>query len=162
METSLDPFRPDQQVRVMDNPGRGDSTTGKIRSMDSLAMVQVAMGPNDKEYIPVESLELIPAEEDRSSLFAKGSFGAPRDLRRIVTLTKVQGDLSNVFYSMESSNTDFYANQFKPVLPFIESVTGRFLIADEFGLGKPIESMYVWQKFRAREDARFPISAGKE
>ena len=52
---------------------------------------------------------------------------------------------------MESSKTDFYAHQFKPVLKFIESTKGRILIADEVGLGKTIESIYIWKEVQARD-----------
>ncbi len=55
---------------------------------------------------------------------------------------------------METSNTDFYPHQFKPVLRFIESSIGRLLIADEVGLGKTIEAIYIWKELQAREDAR--------
>ncbi|HEY5047024.1 MAG TPA: hypothetical protein VII49_03260 [Rhizomicrobium sp.] len=57
-------------------------------------------------------------------LLAAGRFGGPIDLRRVLTFEKIKGDLTNVFYSMEASNTDFYAHQFKPVLKFIESPVG--------------------------------------
>jgi superfamily II DNA or RNA helicase len=55
---------------------------------------------------------------------------------------------------MESSNTDFYSHQFKPVLKFLESPVGRILIADEVGLGKTIEATYIWKELQARADAR--------
>src|SRR6476646_9844858 len=55
---------------------------------------------------------------------------------------------------MESSKTDFYPHQFKPVLKFIESPVGRLLIADEVGLGKTIEATYIWKELQARHDAR--------
>ncbi|MGB3137830.1 MAG: SNF2-related protein [Nodosilinea sp.] len=55
---------------------------------------------------------------------------------------------------MEASQTDFYAHQFKPVLKFLNSPVGRLLIADEVGLGKTIEAMYIWKELQARADAR--------
>ncbi len=55
---------------------------------------------------------------------------------------------------MQTSRTDFYAYQFKPVYKFIESANGRILIADEVGLGKTIEAALIWQEVRARSDAR--------
>lgn len=55
---------------------------------------------------------------------------------------------------MEVGNTDFLTHQFKPVLKFIESQRGRILIADEVGLGKTIESIYIWKELQAREGAR--------
>nr|WP_228053306.1 SNF2-related protein [Nodosilinea sp. LEGE 07298] len=55
---------------------------------------------------------------------------------------------------MEASQTDFYAHQFKPILKFLNSPVGRLLIADEVGLGKTIEAMYIWKELQARADAR--------
>jgi len=72
----------------------------------------------------------------------------------MLALEKVRGDLTDVFYSMESSRTDFYPHQFKPVMKFVESPSGRILIADEVGLGKTIEAIYLWREIEAREQAR--------
>lgn len=51
---------------------------------------------------------------------------------------------------MESSDTDFYAHQFKPVVKILESPTGNLLIADEVGLGKTIEAGLIWTELAAR------------
>ena len=55
---------------------------------------------------------------------------------------------------MNNSATEFFPHQFKPVMKFIESTTGRLLIADEVGLGKTIEAMYIWEELIARENSR--------
>ncbi|NET38823.1 MAG: DEAD/DEAH box helicase, partial [Cyanothece sp. SIO1E1] len=85
---------------------------------------------------------------------SQGRFGGPDDLRRILTFEKIRGHLTNIFYSMEVSQTDFYAHQFKPVLKFVNAPVGRLLIADEVGLGKTIEAIYVWKELQIREEAR--------
>jgi SNF2 family DNA or RNA helicase len=72
----------------------------------------------------------------------------------VLTFEKIKGELTNIFYSMEASNTDFYPHQFKPVMRFIESPVGRMLIADEVGLGKTIEAAYIWKELQARQSAR--------
>ena len=79
-------------------------------------MVEVDFGPNEKLYKRFDLLEPVTEETDLFELLASGSFGGPSDLRRVLTFEKVKGDLTNVFYSMEASNTDFYAHQFKPVM----------------------------------------------
>ena len=141
-------------VRLISNPGRHGTTTGQTRTAGSFQLVEVDFGPNERQFKRYHLLEPVKREEDMTDLLTKGRCGGPIDLRRILTLAKIKGDLTNVFYSMEASNTDFYPHQFKPVLKFIESTVGRMLIADEVGLGKTIESLYIWKELQARDDAR--------
>lgn len=143
-----------QEVRVKANPGHRGVTTGKTRASGTRLLVQVQFSPNDKSYKPYSLLELCGEPEGLLALLEKGSFSGADDLRRILTFEKVKGRLTNIFYSMESSHTDFYPHQFKPVLKFLESPVGRLLVADEVGLGKTIEAMYVWKELQARADAR--------
>jgi len=148
------PELPGQDVRIRSNPGQRGLTTGKVRKAGTRLLVQVEFGPNEKTYKPKNLLELCGDDEGIASLLRQKRFGGPDDLRRILTFEKVKGQLTNVFYSMEASQTDFYAHQFKPVLKFLNSPVGRLLIADEVGLGKTIEAMYIWKELQARADAR--------
>ncbi|HOO72824.1 MAG TPA: SNF2-related protein [Spirochaetota bacterium] len=141
-------------VRKRENPGRQGITTGKFRKQGTTIYTQVKYGPGDMEYIPADILELIEAEEDTSELLRKGKYAAPIELRRNLIYEKIKGELTNIFYSMESSNTEFLPHQFKPVLQFIESPHGSLLIADEVGLGKTIEAVYIWKELQVREQAR--------
>ena len=142
------------KVRLRDNPGRQGTTTGRTRRAGSFLMVEVDFGPNEKQYKRYELLEPVSAETGLFDLLEAGRFGAPSDLRRVLTFEKIKGELTNIFYSMEASNTDFYPHQFKPVMRFIESPVGRMLIADEVGLGKTIEAAYIWKELQARQSAR--------
>ena len=84
--------------------------------------------------------------------FAAGRFVEPAWLRRALTRLRVTGRLSDVVYSMEATETDFYAYQFKPVVKLMNSPTDALLIADEVGLGKTIEAGLIWTELRARLD----------
>lgn len=55
---------------------------------------------------------------------------------------------------MGTGHADFYPHQFKPVLKLVASTSGRILIADEVGLGKTIEAIYVWKELQARHGSR--------
>jgi superfamily II DNA or RNA helicase len=152
--TTWNPEEPGQEVRLRANPGRRGKTTGRVRRAGTRTLVEVQFGPTEKVYKPQNLLELCNDDESIEGLMRQGRFGGPDDLRRILTFEKIKGQLTNVFYSMESSQTDFYAHQFKPVLKFLNSPVGRILIADEVGLGKTIEAMYIWKELQTREDAR--------
>lgn len=152
--TTWDPTLAGVRVCLRDNPGRNGQTTGRTKPVGSFVMVEVDFGPNEKQYKRYDLLEPVRAESDLFDLLRSGAFGGPSDLRRVLTFEKVKGDLTNVFYSMEASNTDFYPHQFKPVMRFIESPVGRMLIADEVGLGKTIEAAYIWKEIQARHSAR--------
>ncbi|MEM8614354.1 MAG: SNF2-related protein [Cyanobacteria bacterium P01_H01_bin.105] len=143
-----------QDVRLKSNPGKRGQTTGRIRRLGNRILVEVEFGPAEKIYRPKNLLELCCDDESIEGLIRQGRFGGPDDLRRILTLEKVKGQLTNVFYSMEASQTNFYPHQFKPVLKFLNSPVGRLLIADEVGLGKTIEAMYIWKELQTREEAR--------
>ena len=150
-----DPTIPNQPVRLINNPGRRGVTTGEVEHLGSRLRVLVNFGPNEETLKPYDKLELYSQEpETVKDLLAAGRFGKPGDLRQILTYEKIKGQLTNVFYSMEASKTDFYAYQFKPVIKFLESAVGRLLIADEVGLGKTIESTYIWKELQARQEAR--------
>ena len=149
-----DPHAAGLKVRLRDNPGRQGTTTGKVKQAGTFLLVEIDFGPNEKQFKRYDLLEVVESDEEMFHLLDSGRFGGPIDLRRILTFEKIKGDLTNVFYSMEASNTDFYPHQFKPVLKFIESPVGRLLIADEVGLGKTIESIYIWKELQARSDAR--------
>lgn len=148
------PEGPGIKVRLRDNPGRQGITTGRVKRAGSFLMVEVDFGPNEKQFKRYELLQPIGEQKEMFDLLENGVFGGPSDLRRVLTFEKIKGELTNIFYSMEASNTDFYPHQFKPVMRFIESPVGRMLIADEVGLGKTIEAAYIWKEIQARQSAR--------
>jgi hypothetical protein len=149
-----DNVRQGMNLRLIDNPGIRGRATGRTRQTGSFLNVEIEIGPNDRRFVRATQLEEDVGSEDPVDLFAARRFGRPEDLRRLLALSRMSGELTNVLYSMENSNTDFLAHQYKPVLKFIESPVGRLLIADEVGLGKTIEAVYIWQELQARTDAR--------
>ncbi len=146
------PFKPMTKVRKKNDPSKIGYTTGIVRS-GAIPLCQVDFGTT-KSYVAENFLEEIIEHANPEELFYQGDFGHPESLRMAVILEKLRGQITNMFYSMNVSAADFFAYQFKPVLKFIESVSGRILIADEVGLGKTIEASYIWKELEARKDAR--------
>lgn len=141
-------------VRLKSDPGRQGVITGKTRPQAGILKYQVAF-PEGRSYFPDYELEVIEDDEsDWEELLRSGRFGRVRDLRRNITHIHLSGRLANLVYSMDATNTDFYAYQYKPVLSFLDSPSRGLLIADEVGLGKTIEAGLIWTELRARYDAR--------
>ena len=142
-------------MRLKSDPGRTGICTGRVRERAGTCMVQVRFGSSSATWYPDFELEFIeePPPEDAEAL-RTGRFGRAVDLRRKMTHIQLSGRLADLVYSMNTTNTDFYAHQYKPVLSFLESPSRGLLIADEVGLGKTFEAGLIWTELRARVDAR--------
>ena len=141
-------FNPGQQV-VYEYDNRSGIITGLRRG----ERWQVKFSDGENMYIPESKLIAI-GEEDMFSDFSAGRFQGIDDLKRIMYKYRLSGELTNILYSMSNRATRFMPHQFIPVTKFLESYTDRLLIADEVGLGKTIESMYIWEEVRARRNAK--------
>lgn len=131
------------------------STVGLITNKRDDGTYEVFIN-NETSYFSEESLQLVPSTDlfDSYRKIEEGSFGNQSDLNELVVREKMSGKLTNIYYSMHYGNTDFYSHQFRPVLKFIESITNRLIIADEVGLGKTIEALYIWKEIQVRDNAR--------
>ena len=141
-------FNPGQQVVY-----EYDNRTGIITGLQRGDRWQVKFSDGENMYIPESKLIAI-GEEDMFSNFSNGRFQGIDDLKRIMYKYRLSGELTNILYSMSNRATKFMPHQFIPVTKFLESYTDRLLIADEVGLGKTIESMYIWEEVRARRNAK--------
>ena len=145
---------PGTRVRLIADPGRVGVLTEKSGERGGRLRLQVDF-LDGYGWHPVNQLEVVSEESsDPLELFEQGKFGRVRDLRGNLTYIRLNGRLANLIYSMETTNTDFYAYQFKPVLDFLDSPSNGLLIADEVGLGKTIEAGLIWTELRSRYDTR--------
>jgi superfamily II DNA or RNA helicase len=147
-------FKAGFRVRLKSNPTRVGVLSGETTGNQSSPRWQVHFSDRS-EFIPSLALELLPQEgsnpfDDMRRL----RFANPRDLRSAITHSRLSGKLADLIYSLYTTNTDFYAYQFKPLLSFLDSPSRGILIADEVGLGKTIEAGLIWTELRSREDAR--------
>ena len=144
---------PNTFVRLRRDPSVGGILLEGDKLVAGAPMVQVRLADGQVKWLPYSALEPVPsAPETLVDRFAGGKFVEPDWLRRTLTRLRVTGRLSDVVYSMEATETDFYAYQFKPVIKLMSSPTDSMLVADEVGLGKTIEAGLVWTELRARLD----------
>jgi len=147
-------FKAGDLVRLKADPGRQGTITGKTRIRGTDVLWQVRF-PDGTDYQKTVHLEIVSEEDDDPiELLGQGKFGRARDLRGSITHIRLTGRLANLIYSMDTTNTDFYPYQFKPVLNFLDSPNGGLLLADEVGLGKTIEAGLIWTELRSRFDIR--------
>jgi len=142
------------RVRLTNDPTQVGILTGRRKMQGPRVMLQVQFA-NGVRYCPESQLEFI--EDIRLSpldMLETERLARPIDLRRTLTHVKLAGRLADVIYSMEATNTDYYAYQFKPVVKILESPSNGILIADEVGLGKTIEAGLIWTELRSRFDMR--------
>jgi hypothetical protein len=143
-----------EKIRLINDPGRIGILTGRTLARAGLTLWQVHF-PDGATYVPEDQLEVLPDEPEHPiDLLERGRLGAAVDLRRTLTHVRLTGRLANVLYSMDTTGTDFYAYQFKPIVKLLHSPTTGILIADEVGLGKTIEAGLLWTELRSRFDFR--------
>lgn len=143
------------RVRVVGAPERTGSIVSEApREQDGVWSVRVLFDDGTRRMLRVDHLELLPTHRNITDDILKGQLEGPESLRRNLLHEKLHGRLSEVMYSMDASDTTFFAYQFKPVVKLLESPTNSLLIADEVGLGKTIEAGLIWTELRAREGAR--------
>lgn len=141
-------------VRLVHDPTRIGILTGREQSRQNRRLLQVQF-PDGVRWIPESQLEKVSdLRLSPLDMLEAKKLGRPVDLRRTLTHVRLSGRLVDLIYSMEATNTDFYAYQFKPVVKILESPTNSILIADEVGLGKTIEAGLIWTELRSRFDMR--------
>jgi len=128
--------------------------TGEKRPFRNSFQWQIKFGERDYRYIRQEHLEHYDQDENPWNRLIKGRLGNYTDLQKYLSSVRLSGKLTNIFYSMMTGTARFYPHQFKPVLKFIESINGSLLIADEVGLGKTVEALYIWKELIARKEAK--------
>ena len=142
------------KVRLKSDPTRIGILSGDEQVWGGIRRLLVSFDDED-QFLPEGALELVDGGPvNPFVMLQKGQYGHVGDLRGALTFYRLSGRLANLIYSMDTTNTDFYAYQYKPVLNFLDSPCGGILIADEVGLGKTIEAGLIWTELRSRADAQ--------
>jgi superfamily II DNA or RNA helicase len=138
---------------LLNDPSRVGILTGREQMRRGRRLLQVQFADGVR-WVPEAQLERVRGRLSPLDMLEAKKLGRPVDLRRTLTHVKLSGRLADVIYSMEATNTDFYAYQFKPVIKILQSPANGILIADEVGLGKTIEAGLIWTELRSRFDMR--------
>lgn len=148
-------MKPGDKVRKKANPSRVGVLTAETSGSPARLRYLVVF-PDAEEFVLVDSLEVVAGQstQDPFDCISQGRFGRVPDLRGAITFYRLSGKLANLIYSLNTTNTQFFPYQFKPVMQFLDSPSSGLLIADEVGLGKTIEAGLIWTELRARHDAR--------
>ncbi|MDN3555519.1 SNF2-related protein [Halomonas maura] len=155
MEWPSQDIMPGGKVRLKANPSRVGIVGRELDGQGRRQRVLVTFMDGAEEFIIFSALE--PANSKALKpydLFRQGKFGTSDQLRRSMTFHRLSGRLSNIIYSLNTTNTQFMAYQFKPVINLLDSPSNGIIIADEVGLGKTIEAGLIWTELKARVDAK--------
>lgn len=115
---------------------------------------QIQFDNGEAVYLSEDILEKYQEINTPLEAFSNFQFSGIDDYKRIMAFQRLTGDLTNMFYSMNNTLTEYLPHQFLPVTKFLSSPEERILIADEVGLGKTVEAMYIWKELEARRNAK--------
>lgn len=147
-------LQPGVRVRLKHDAGRIGVVTDQTREFGGRRRLKISF-PEGMRYVPEDQIEEMgQGGDDPLDLLERGRFADAVVLRRTITHSRLTGRLADVIYSMDTTGTDYYPHQFKPVVSLMNSAGRGLLIADEVGLGKTIEAGLIWTELRSRYDFR--------
>jgi superfamily II DNA or RNA helicase len=141
------------RVRSRHDSGLVGESTGRTRDDGDGLMVQIRFPGQQPRFEMAEDLEPADTELDDREQVLAGKFASASHLRKRLTSVQLAGQLSEMIYSLDTTDTQFMPHQFKPLLALLDSPSKGVLIADEVGLGKTIEAGLIWTELRFRTHA---------
>ena len=141
------------RVMLRHDSGMIGECTGRTRDDGDGLMVQVRFPGQQAQFEMAEDLEPAENEPDEHAQIMTGRFARSAHMRKRLTAVQLAGQLSEMIYSLDTTDTEFMPHQFKPLLALLDSPSKGVLIADEVGLGKTIEAGLIWTELRFRTSA---------
>lgn len=145
--------QPGRRVRSRYDTGLVGESTGRTRDDGDGLMVQIRFPGQQPRFELAEDLEPADVELSDRDQVLEGKFASAAHLRKRLTSVQLAGQLSEMIYSLDTTDTQFMPHQFKPLLALLDSPSKGILIADEVGLGKTIEAGLIWTELRFRTQA---------
>lgn len=143
------------KVRLKENPTSVGIIGTEHEYRRGRCRYQVHFLDGTEDHCLLDAIEVVNQDSNSPlACFREGRYALASNLRTAITHHRLSGKLANLIYSLNTTNTDFYPHQFKPVLQLLDSPSDGILIADEVGLGKTIEAGLIWTELKARFDAR--------
>lgn len=154
--TELTPFPAGTIVLRKGNPTNEGVITSALPRRIGKKIKQTVQWTNGAlDEVSIATLELKQTQVQTTlSLIESGIYGKRLALSDSLVHFRLSGSLQDMIYSMNLTNTEFFAYQFKPLLTFFNSFNNSLLIADEVGLGKTIEAGLIWTELTMREQAQ--------
>lgn len=141
------------KVRSRHDAGLIGFCTGRTRDDGDGLMVHVRFPGQQPQFEMAEDLEPADDELDERDQVLSGRFAHASHMRKRLTSVQLAGQLAEMIYSLDTTDTKFMPHQFKPLLALLDSPSKGILIADEVGLGKTIEAGLIWTELRFRTSA---------
>lgn len=140
-----------QRVRVYGLEDLGAGEVLRVRESGGVYQADIVFDRVDGRRLETVPLDRLQRAPDLFERLSAGDVDSPLDflLKQLayqLPLANAGGDLSN-------SRTDLLPHQILLTLDIIESQRRRFLIADEVGLGKTIETGLIIRELLARREA---------
>ncbi|MCB5247631.1 MAG: DEAD/DEAH box helicase family protein [Candidatus Cloacimonetes bacterium] len=140
------------RVRVKNNPER-IGLVEQVKETEGTKVYKVRFPDRVTNYSETSLIEFRENPEVIDNFLAN-YFGEFNEFQKTLTHLKLVNShkIQNNVYSINTSRTEFYEYQFKPLMKFIGSAKRRVMICDEVGLGKTIEAGLIINELEARKE----------
>lgn len=156
MEAPAPAFQTGDPVHLRSDRARVGQVEGQPRRVGGEFWYRIRFVAGPPQMVPEPDLDRFSQEVTPGELLARGALGDREDFLRLVTFHKLNVPLDNTLYSLQSSRTEFYPHQYRPLVKLLDpqNPRQRLLVADEVGLGKTIEAGLILAELRARRALR--------
>jgi SNF2 family DNA or RNA helicase len=147
----IDNFKPGQHARLKGRPDLGAGEVLRVAEAFGTYQADVVFETETGrrlETVPIERLELVADIWQRAQ---ENDWDAPSDF--LIKQLAFQFPLLNTGGQLSNSRTDLLPHQILLTRDIVSATRRRFLIADEVGLGKTIETGMIIRELVARGEA---------